>query len=75
MSDPAQRRELRDALAAALSEQAGAVRYQRYQYEVRRGRAGTSEEARPREFDASGFPIPQRTRNFVERVARLLKVP
>ena len=27
---------------------------------------------RPREFDARGFPVPQRNRSFLERVARLL---
>jgi hypothetical protein len=30
------------------------------------------DRARPREFDARGFPIPQRNRSFLERVARLL---
>jgi hypothetical protein len=28
---------------------------------------------RPMEYDASGFPIPQRTTDFNERVARLLR--
>jgi hypothetical protein len=44
------------------------------------GEAGPADEsyrsvpdrARPQEFDARGFPIPQRTRSFLERVARLL---
>jgi hypothetical protein len=27
---------------------------------------------RPREFDARGFPVPQRSRSFLDRVARLL---
>jgi hypothetical protein len=31
-----------------------------------------ADRARPREFDANGFPIPQRNRSFLERVARLL---
>jgi hypothetical protein len=31
-----------------------------------------AERARPREFDANGFPIPQRNRSFLERVARHL---
>ena len=26
----------------------------------------------PREFDANGFPVPQRNTSFLERVARLL---
>jgi DNA-binding transcriptional MerR regulator len=32
----------------------------------------SSDHARPREFDAKGFPVPQRNRSFLERVARLL---
>ena len=31
-----------------------------------------TDRARPREFDARGFPVPQRNRSFLERVARLL---
>jgi hypothetical protein len=34
--------------------------------------AGATDHARPREFDSRGFPIPQRSRSFIERVARLL---
>ena len=70
MSDAAQLPDLRDAVAAALSEQAGAARYQHDQREVSGGSAGASEGPHPREFDAKGFPIPQRNRSFVERVAR-----
>ena len=33
---------------------------------------GATDRARPREFDSRGFPIPQRSRSFIERVARLL---
>ena len=35
------------------------------------GRRAT-ERPRPREFDARGFPVPQHSRSFLERVARLL---
>ena len=66
MSDQAQPRELRDALAVAPREQARAARHPRHRHAVR----DASEGAHPREFDAWGFPIPQRTRNFLERVAR-----
>ena len=42
----------------------------------RQGRAllalAEADRARPREFDARGFPIPQGSRSFLERVARLL---
>ncbi len=75
MSDAARLRELRDALAVAVREQAGAARYQRYQREVRSGSAGASEGPHLREFDADGFPIRQRSRNFRERVARILSAP
>ena len=30
------------------------------------------DRARPREFDAKGFPMPQSNRSFLDRVARLL---
>ena len=75
MIDQAQYHELRDALATAVSEQTGAARYQRYQREMRGGRASARVGAHPREFDAEGFPIPQRSGSFLERVARLLNAP
>lgn len=34
--------------------------------------ASANERARPQEFDARGFPVPQRNPRFLERVARLL---
>lgn len=34
-------------------------------------RAEQPDRARPREFDANGFPVPQRNRSFQERVSRL----
>ena len=71
MTEQARERSLGDA-AAALSEQAGAERYQRYQREARSGKERATDGARPREFDAKGFPVPQRNRSFLERVARLL---
>jgi hypothetical protein len=53
----------------ALRERAGVERYQLYQRAVR---SGTRVGARPREFDENGFPVPQRSPNFIERVGRLL---
>jgi hypothetical protein len=47
-------------------------RYERYQREVKRGTPRPVAGARPREFDARGFPIPQRNPRFLERVSRLL---
>jgi hypothetical protein len=63
--------ELGDALAAALEEQASVERYERRQWQVRRGRAETVDPPRPLEFDANGFPIAQRRSSFITRVARL----
>ena len=71
MSDQARQRNVIDGLEAALSEQAGAARYARYQREARSGRP-RADRARPQEFDTNGFPVVQRSRSFVERVARLL---
>jgi hypothetical protein len=71
MSNQARQRELRDAVERALSEQLGAERYRRRQLEVTSGRARTTEGARPMEFDESGFPLPQRNRSFVQRVAQV----
>jgi hypothetical protein len=72
MNGHARQRELGDALALVLNEQAGAERYRRRQGQVRRGRRETEDRPRPLEFDENGFPITQRTPSFVTRVARLL---
>jgi hypothetical protein len=72
MSEQAQRRELRDALAAVLNEPAGAERYRQRQRQARRGKPGADDRPRPLEFDESGFPIRQRNPSFAARVARLL---
>ena len=68
----ARQRELGDALAVVLQEQAGAERYRRRQRQLRRGRTETLDRPRPLEFDENGFPIAQRTPSFITRVARLL---
>ena len=72
MSDEARRRKLDHAVERALTEQAGAARYERYQREVRNGAVTAADQARPQEFDANGFPIVQRSRSFIERISRLL---
>jgi hypothetical protein len=68
MSDQSPERQLE----RQLLERAGAERYQRYQRDVRSGNGRTGDRARPPEYDANGFPIPQRNPSFLERVARLL---
>jgi len=65
-------RELADALALVLQEQAGTERFRRRQARVRHGSTETLDRARPLEFDKNGFPVAQRTPSFVTRVARLL---
>jgi hypothetical protein len=72
MSERAQERTLGQSLRAALSEQAGAARYEQYQQEIRGGARGRPDGPRPREFDENGFPLPQRNASFLERVTRLL---
>lgn len=51
---------------------AGPAGYEEYQRRIRKGRAPAAGGPRPTEFDANGFPVPQRNPSFVERVARLL---
>jgi anti-sigma regulatory factor (Ser/Thr protein kinase) len=63
---------LLDLVRALLAEGTGTTTDRRARREAptrRRGKAGGS---RPLEFDEGGFPIPQTTPGFVERVARLL---
>jgi hypothetical protein len=80
LNGQARPRDLGEALAAALKEHPGAERYQRRQrperYQRRQPqmpgvRAGAADRPRPLEFDADGFPVPQRIPSFVTRVAQL----
>jgi hypothetical protein len=71
MDGQTRQRRLGDVLAAALKEQEGAESYRRRQRQVRRGTPATADRPRPLEFDEYGFPVAQRTRSFVTRVARL----
>jgi hypothetical protein len=50
---------------------AGAERYLRLEGGPRSGR-DPAEGPRPLEFDANGFPVPQRNSSFVKRVERLV---
>jgi hypothetical protein len=72
MNGPARQRELGDAFALVLQQQAGAERYRRRQRQVRRGSAETVDRPRPLEFDENGFRVAQRTPSFITRVARVL---
>ena len=72
MTENVRDRELRHAIDAALNEMAGAAEYRRSQRAATNGKPRPTERAHPREFDESGFPIPQRQPSFVQRVARLL---
>jgi hypothetical protein len=68
MTGESGQRQLSDAEVA----RGKAERYARYQREIRSGNGRANGGPRPREFDESGFPIPQRNPSFVERIARLL---
>jgi hypothetical protein len=57
---------------APAGERAGAEVYLGSQREPRRERTAILDRPRPLEFDRNGFPIAQRTPNFVARVDRLL---
>jgi hypothetical protein len=75
MTDQSRQRGLRQAIAAAVSERAGAES-QRPQKQVGRWETETEREtvgrARPLEFDTNGFPVAQRNPSSAARVARLL---
>jgi hypothetical protein len=64
MSDQARERKLGD--------QAGVTRYEHYPWQIGRGSAPRADGPHPREYDVNGFPLPQRSTSFVERVTRLL---
>lgn len=72
MATQAQKHHVRNAVAGALKEREDAERYELRQRAIRRGQNGDGGRARPMEFDALGFPIPQTMAGFVERVRRLL---
>jgi hypothetical protein len=55
-----------------IGERAAAGVYWGSQRELRRGGTATIDRPRPLEFDRNGFPVPQRSPDFVARVNRLL---
>jgi hypothetical protein len=71
MADQARQRQLAASLEAVLREEPGARRYRRRQVSIRRRKPGRTNGA-AHERDANRLWTPKRTRNFVERVARLL---
>ena len=72
MSGQTRQRALDGALESAVRELAGAERYRRHHTGTRTGRARAADGAHPLEFDDTGFPVPQCSPSFVERVGRLL---
>ena len=61
LRDRSENRRQAQALLAVAGEAPRAARY-----------PPAPDRPRPREFDSRGFPVPQRNRSFLERVARLL---
>ena len=72
MNEQARQRAVGHTIEAALTDQAGAERYRRTQWEARHGGPAALDRPRPLEFDESGFPVAQRNPSLVTRVARLL---
>jgi len=66
-------RRFAQLVGAFLDEEAGVASYRRAQHVALRRRGRSATAPGPLEFDESGFPLPQKTPGFVERVARLLK--
>jgi hypothetical protein len=72
MGTQAQVAQWRDAVQEALSSLGAAERYENRQRELRRGRRSADARPRPLEFDAGGFPVPQRAPSFSQRITRLI---
>ena len=72
MDENVRQRDVRYAVDAALREMTGAAQYGRSQRAATSGRGSPGHGYHPREYDESGFPIPQEGPGFVQRVARLL---
>jgi hypothetical protein len=72
LRDRSEKRRQARALLAIAVEVTGAERDSSRPKGVRGGNPRSTDRARPREFDARGFPVPQPSRSFLERVARLL---
>jgi hypothetical protein len=72
MATHAETRQWRDAVEETLKNQNGAAHYQLRQREMRSGENRADDGPRPLEFDDGGFPIPQRSPRFVQRIGRLI---
>jgi hypothetical protein len=72
LRDRSEKRRQARALLAVAVEVTSAERDPARPREMLGGRLRATDRARPREFDARGFPVPQDNRSFIERVARLL---
>ena len=72
LRDRSEKRRQARALLAVAVEVTAAERDASRLREFRGGYPRSTERARPREFDARGFPVPQPSPSFIERVARLL---
>ena len=72
MATEAELRQWRAAVEEVLNTQDAAARYQQRQRELRRRSARAGDGPRPREFDEGGFPIPQPTPRFIQRIERLM---
>jgi hypothetical protein len=70
--DRSEKRRQARALLAVAVEVTAAERDASRLREVRGGYPRSTDRARPREFDARGFPVPQPNPSFIERVGRLL---
>lgn len=71
LRDRSEKRRQARALLAIAVEVTGAEADPSRRMAALGGKRST-DRARPREFDAKGFPVPQPSRSFLERVARLL---
>jgi hypothetical protein len=72
MATQAERRQWREAVEHALRAHQQVERYERRQWEIRRGGAEGRPGPGPQQFDESGFPIPQPSPGFMQRVGRLI---
>jgi hypothetical protein len=72
MASQAQMVQWRDAVRETLNSLDAAARYENRQRTQRHGRRSADARPRPLEFDAGGFPVPQRAASFSQRITRLI---
>ena len=73
MRPQAQKRSWLAGTGHAHGELTSMERYRRSQRLASDGGPRAADRPHPLEFDESGFPIPQRSPTFIDRVARLLR--